>query len=100
MNVRLYDGPVSTSPALLERVLRKIHRSLKHVAGRIGDVHVWITDLNGRKGGMDKRCRIVAEVVRHGRLAVESRDGDYYRAVDAAAAKIGRAAEHRLSRAR
>lgn len=98
MTLRLHDGPADSSPALLDRVHHRIDQALRHVAQRIGDVHVWFSDLNAGKGGVDKRCRIVAHVARHGPIVVESRDADYYRAVDAAAAKLSRAAEHRFTR--
>lgn len=96
MNVRLYDGPVETSPALLARLGRRMEQALGHLATRIGEVRVWLTDLNAARGGADKCCRIVAHVPRHGPLVVESREDDYYRAVDAATAKLQRAATRRL----
>lgn len=98
MTVMLFDGAMPTSPALLERVRRRVERSLRFFARRVGQVRVWLTDLNSRKGGVDKRCRIVACVSHAAPIVVESRDADCYRAVDAAAAKLERAARHRLGR--
>ncbi len=97
MDVRLFDGPAESSPALLERVTRRVDQALRHVAGRIVEVHVWFGDVNGNKGGVDKRCRIVAQVARRAPIVVESHDVDFYRAADGAAAKLRRAAEHRLN---
>lgn len=98
MNVRLFDGPIRTSPALFQRVHRRIEHALRRVAERVSDVQVWITDLNAQRGGVDKRCRIVASVAHSAPIVVDAHESDYYRAVDAAAAKLHRAAEHRLAR--
>lgn len=97
MDVRLFDGPAESSPALLERVTRRIDQALRHVAERVVEVHVWFTDINRGKGSVDKRCRIVAQVARRSPIVVESHGVDFYRAADGAAAKLRRAAEHRLN---
>ncbi|MBL8746352.1 MAG: HPF/RaiA family ribosome-associated protein [Phycisphaerae bacterium] len=96
MDVRLFDGPADSSPALLARVTRRIDQALKHVAQHVVRVQVRFTDINGEKKGVDKRCRIVAQVAKRSPIVVESYSTDYYRAADAAATKLRRAAEHRL----
>jgi ribosome-associated translation inhibitor RaiA len=94
MNIRLFDGPLSTSQALLARVERKIQRALREMSDRIVEVQVWIRD-QGAHGPRGKRCRIVAQVAHRGPIVVDSVEDDFYRAVDAAAAKLHRAAERR-----
>lgn len=94
MKIRLFDGPFSTSPSLLERADRKIERALRIISDQIVSVHVWIRD----QGNREKRCRIVAQVANRGPIVVDSVETDYFRAVDAAAARLHSAAEHRLHR--
>lgn len=96
MNVRLFDGPAETSPALMSRVQARIDRALKNVAQRVVEVRVWLADVNAAKGGLDKRCRIVAQVARRSPIVVESRSSDAYHAVDRAASKLRHAVERRL----
>lgn len=97
MRVRLFDGSIRTSPSMLERVTERVSRALAHVAQRVMDVTVRIADENGEKhGATDKRCRIVAQISRAQAIVVEARHEDYYAAIDAASAKLQRAAEHRF----
>lgn len=97
MDVRMFDGPAPTSPALVERVTRRVDQALRRVAQRILEVQVWFADVNHGKHGSDRRCRIVAQVARRSPIVVESHAADFYRAADVAAAKLRRAAEHRLT---
>jgi putative sigma-54 modulation protein len=99
VKVTLFDGKNPTSPALLERLRRRVARALRHTGRRVRAVRVWLSDINGRRGGIDKRCRIVARLAHAGPVVVEQRDGDYYRAVDGAALKLRHAVERRLARA-
>ncbi len=97
MRVKLFDGSIRTSPSMLERVTERVSHALAHVAQRVVEVTVRIADENaGKHGAADKRCRIVAQVAHSQALVVEARHEDYYAAIDAAAAKLERAAEHRF----
>lgn len=98
MNIKLFDGPIDTSSAMLDRVSRRVVQALRRVADRIGEVQVRLSDLNGGKGGVDKRCRIVAQVAHNTPIVVDYQDTDYYRAIDGAAARLRHAAERRLRR--
>lgn len=99
MLVRLFDGSIRTTPALLTRVTDKVSHALAAVASRVVEVTVRIADENAAKGGRDKRCRIVAQLAHAKPVIVEAHHSDYYAAVDAAAAKLKRAANHRAHRA-
>ena len=109
MLVKLFDGRIRTSPAMLERVRQRVSHALDHLAQRVIEVTVRLADENSHKpsrtarsgaarGGPDKRCRIVAQIAGTRPIVVEAHHADYYRAVDAAAAKLERAAEHRRTR--
>ncbi|MDX2114974.1 MAG: HPF/RaiA family ribosome-associated protein [Planctomycetota bacterium] len=95
MTLKIFDGKLPTSPAILDRLRQRIGVSLRALSDRVGEVTVWIADINGRKGGTDKRCRIVAQVASAAPIVVESRHADYYRAIDLAASKLRQAAERR-----
>ncbi len=91
-----------------EKLIADIHRRLKFALGRFGpairQVTVRVVDINGPRGGVDKRCRI--SVALHGTgsdsITVEFADADLYtavvRACDRAERAIGRAFERQRSK--
>lgn len=78
----------------------RLHAALAHCGRRIHRVHVFVTDTNGDKGGLDKVCRVVAHVRRHPTLVVEDRDHDLQVLIDRIVNRVGLAAERRLLRPR
>ena len=48
----------SLTPALRDHALRRVHTALRRFAPRLGDVHVRLSDVNGPRGGVDKRCHV------------------------------------------
>lgn len=98
MNIRLFDGPIATTPSLLDAVQRRVAHALRHVTRAVSEVEVRLFDSNAAKGGVDKVCRIVAHLPHAQPVVVEQRGADYYGVIDGAASRLKRAAEHRLSR--
>jgi len=79
-----------------------IERRLRFVLGRfgthIGRVTVHLADLNGPRGGRDKRCRIVVRLVRTGQVFVEDTDTDLGAVVDRATDRVGQSVRRELER--
>jgi ribosome-associated translation inhibitor RaiA len=78
------------------RVKLAIRRASKSVSG----VMVRLRDTNGKRGGIDKACRIAVWLRGGGTVVVEAVDRNLYAAVDAAAAKLREAIRRRLRRRR
>ena len=77
-----------------------IESALGSVQPRLRGVDVYLTDVNGPRGGPDKRCRIVAHLPA-GQPVVVSRTGDDpVSAVLAAAARCRHSVRSRLKRRR
>jgi ribosome hibernation promoting factor len=88
------------SEALREHIARRLDFALRRFARRVGGVVVRLVDLNGPKGGPDKRCRIVARLEPAQSLVVEATDPDLYVAVSQAALRLdGRVARALTKRA-
>lgn len=99
MNIDIHGRHVDISETLRVHVERRLRFALGRLSHRIVRVHVWLTDLNGPRGGIDKRCRI--EVVGHkGTVAVEDTDADAYVVIDLAAERIRRMARRLADRER
>ena len=85
-----------------QRLRGSIERRLRFVLGRfgtrIGSVTVHLADLNGPRGGLDKRCRIVVRLVRAGQVFVEDTDADLGAVVDRATDRVGQAVRRELER--
>lgn len=77
-------------------VERRLRFALSRYGGRVGQVTVRISD----DGKHDHGCRINAEVLPFGRIAVEETDPDLFLAVDRATGRIGRLFGRELDRAR
>ena len=85
--------------ALRDHVTKRLRFALGRVATRLERVAVRIADVNGPRGGVDKRCRV--RVVLPGRsITIDELDRDLYVAIDRAAERAGRAAERALARLR
>lgn len=94
MNIELRSTSVTVSPALHEHVVHRIELALRRFAPRVHRIVVRLIDLNGPKGGIDKRCRIVAALDPRGTIVVQCDADDVYVAATHAAAlldeRIGR----------
>ena len=77
---------------------------LRFALGRFGtrlqSVTVRIDDVNGPRGGADKRCQIVAHLAPGGEIRVEELDGDLYAAIARAADRLDRAVAREMARRR
>jgi ribosome-associated translation inhibitor RaiA len=88
------------SDALTRTVERRMAFALGRFGGRISAVTVWLSDVNGPRGGVDKACRVQVALTAGPAVRVEHRDADLYAAVARAADRIGRAVARDLARRR
>lgn len=82
LEVRVRHGATGDAAQLRRHVTELVHRSLRRLGRRLSWVVVHLDDVNGPKGGADKRClvRIQSDA---GALAVaEVRDADAIAAAD------------------
>ena len=85
------------SQALRNHVLRRSRFAFRPSAGRLRRVVVRLEDLNGPKGGVDKRCTVEVSGS-FGTRITEARDVDLFVAVDRALEMAGRAVVRARSR--
>jgi ribosome-associated translation inhibitor RaiA len=87
-----------------EEARQRLDRRLDFARGRferrIAKVTVYLAELNGPRGGVDKSCRIVVRVRRSGEVVVEDRDADLYVLIDRAANRVGQAVLSEFGRRR
>ena len=66
---------------------------------RVRRIRVHVADVNGPRGGIDKRCRIQATVNGLGEVVVEDTEQNLLQAISKAADRLGRKVMRRLARA-
>ena len=76
--------------AILRHVEARVTATLGPFSRRVLKVTVRLEDVNADRGGIDKRCRIVVALRRHGVEVAEALDADLYAAVDEAAIRARR----------
>ncbi len=81
-----------------------VQRRVRTAVGRFGDkltrVVVRLTDVNGPRGGVDKRCLVTVTVPGQSDLVVKALKTDLYAAVDCATGSVARTLARRLKRLR
>ena len=76
--------------ALRAHVERRLRFALGSASARLHRLAVRLTDDNGPRGGLDKRCTLHASLPGERPVVVEQRDADLYAAIDMVADKLDR----------
>ena len=100
MRLIITGKKVELGEALREHIERRVYFALSRFSPRISRISVTVEDVNGPRGGIDKRCCIVVKLDRVEELQVEITDADVYDAVAAAADRVGRSVQRKLDRRR
>lgn len=86
--------------ALRHHVRQRLHFAFDRIGERIQRVLVRLSDVNGPRGGADKRCQIQIHLDKLPEVVIEDTQSDLYAAVDRAAERAARTVTRRLSRER
>jgi ribosome-associated translation inhibitor RaiA len=92
------DHHIVGSPELAARIQELVRDTLDRYSDRITRVEVHLNDLNGVKGGNDKRCLMEARLAGLGPIDVNHEADNLQVAIDAALEKLERAIEHKLGK--
>ncbi|MDP3087527.1 MAG: HPF/RaiA family ribosome-associated protein [Methylotenera sp.] len=71
-----------------------LHRNDKHIAR----VQVRLADINGPRGGLDKRCQIDVSLAGHNDIVIEDTETNLYVAIDRACDRCARTLTRKLVR--
>jgi putative sigma-54 modulation protein len=96
MHISIHVNAPDANKALNSYIDRRLRYALGRYGSRVGSITVNI----GGKGPMQVRCRLAAEVLPSGRVAVEEKDADLFTAIDRATGRIGRLFGRELERIR
>jgi putative sigma-54 modulation protein len=100
MKVEIRFRGLESSDALREHAARRVHFHLSRFGHVVSAVLVRISDVNGPKGGLDKRCQVTVRGQSFGSATFGELSGDAYSAVDMAVERIGHSVGRQLERVR
>lgn len=98
MRLSIRASGIELSEELRRHVERRLLFALSRFGERVKDVTVRLADLNGPRGGIDKRCRMLAQLAPRGAIRVVKTDGDLQAAIDRCAERLGRSVVRELGR--
>ena len=79
-----------------KRMKFALHRNDQHILRTC----VWLADINGPRGGVDKRCQVELTMAGHSNIVIEDTQADLYFAIDRACERAMRTLNRRLERLR
>ena len=82
--------------AIEDHVRKRFGFTLGRGAGQIQRVEVTLSDLNGPRGGVDKRCLVQVRLDGLQPVVISDVQSDLYSAIDRAAGRAGRTVMRRL----
>lgn len=100
MQIFIQTQGFDLSPGLREHVERRIHFALDRASESVRKVSVRLSDVNGPRGGEDKRCRIQLGLPGAADVLIDATELDLYVAIDRAADRAGRTLARQLARQR
>ena len=92
------DNQIVTDSGANERLEERVRTKLKRFESRLTHVEVHVSDVNGTKGGDDKRVSLEVRANGHAPVAVHADAARVDTAVTAAADKAVRALDHALGK--
>ena len=100
MHLDVLTGNLPNSEAIDTHAHKRLGFALGRFAPRVQDVRVRLADVNGPRGGIDKRCAIECNLGKNGSVVIEEIDSDLYTAIDRASSRVKIAVRRKLDRAK
>ncbi len=100
MQIEIQARDFWLTTALSRHIERRLGFALGTRYDRLSRVRVRLYDVNGPRGGNDKRCHVHVVIPGQADVVVVDTQPDLYAAIDRAADRVGRAVSRRLARFR
>jgi ribosome-associated translation inhibitor RaiA len=95
MNIQVETQGIELTPALKAHIHRQLHFNFANFEGHIVSVDVFLRDINGPKGGFDKKALVCIQLASRTSIKVERTRSDAFAAVTL----VGRQAKRAVKRA-
>lgn len=100
MNINIQAQGFPLTEGLREHTRKRLQFALGSVSREVRQINVSLHDVNGPRGGKDKRCRIQIPITGGRDIVIEDMDADLYLAISRAAERAERSIVRRLERRR
>lgn len=100
MRIEIRAHGIELSEALQSYIKHRLRLSLRRFGDKLDRVMVRLKDVNGPRGGADKRYRVSIRLGRHGKVRLEQTHADIYEAIRSASARLRNSLSRRVSRAK
>ncbi len=97
MKVDVHAQGFPLTNALTEHTERRLRFALKHAADKVQRVTVRLADVNGPRGGVDKRCCVQITMSGVPDIVTEDIEADMYIAINRAVDRVGRTVLRRMT---
>lgn len=98
MHVEIRHQGIEINEATRARLHRRLEFALGRAEPHIARVWAHVAELNGPRGGIDKRCRILVRLQHLPDVMVEDNNADLNTAIDRAVNRAGLAVRRELER--
>ncbi|WP_374362501.1 ribosome hibernation-promoting factor, HPF/YfiA family [Pseudoduganella danionis] len=98
MNIAIQSNGLVLTESLRAYVHRRLQTALGWALTR--RLAVWLSDINGPRGGRDKRCKIQISLDHGKTIVIEDTEEDMYAAIDLAAERADRALVRQMAKNR
>ena len=100
MRVDIKTSGFDLTDGLRDHARRRLEFALDWAGHDIGRVSISLSDINGPRGGKDKRCQILIPLPGNRDVVIQDTESDLYVAIDVAADRASQTLERRLCRLR
>lgn len=98
MQIVIQTQNFDLTPALRSHAERRLRFALTRADSYVQRIVVRLSDINGPRGGEDKRCQLQVLLTGLPDVVVEDTEADLYFAIDRAADRAGRSVMRKLGR--
>ncbi len=98
MQLQIRSDDFDLTEGLHDHIVKRLAYALNHGRNMVSRIVVRLSDVNGPRGGVDKRCGIEVRLKGASAIAIEDTQADLYLAIDRAAERIGRTLDRRIAR--
>jgi putative sigma-54 modulation protein len=97
MQIAIQTHGFPLTGALEKHVQDRLRFTFSRVADRVRRVRITLSDINGPRGGVDKRCLIEARLDGIPSVVIQDLQSDLYIAIDRAAGRAARSVMRKLA---
>jgi ribosome-associated translation inhibitor RaiA len=100
MKLKIRTSGLVMTESLRRFIEQRVYFAMSRFSPRIASISAVVEDINGPRGGVDQRCRIVVKLDGARELTVEATDADLHGAITFATDRAGRVVQRELERRR